>query len=278
MDEPDWGGDVLPAWGLAAGEERPVEPGALPAPITHEWAFGGATGAGVRVCILDSGIEAGHPLVGDVERSVTVAEHDGEPVVVDDDAGDVSGHGTACAGIVRALAPEAILVSARVLGADVNGSFASLRAGLAWALEERYDILNLSLSVRSRKFALELAEISSNATHRGSIVVCAAHNLPVESYPWRFVSVVSVGSHDEDDSWRIYYNPEPPVDFYARGVDVPIAWPGGGTVHATGNSFATPHVAGLLALIRSKHPQLTPFELKTVLYRISANVAHPSPA
>ena len=97
--------------------------------------------------------------------------------------------------------------------------------------------------------------------------------MPVESYPWRFASVVSVGSHDEDDPWRLYYNPEPPVEFYARGVNVPIAWTGGGTIRATGNSFATPHVAGLLALIRSKHPQLTPFELKTVLYRIAANVA-----
>jgi len=62
------------------------------------------------------------------------------------------------------------------------------------------------------------------------------------------------------------------VEFYARGVDVAVAWPGGGTVRATGNSFAAPHVTGLLALIRSKHPELTPFELKTVLYRVAANV------
>ncbi len=48
--------------------------------------------------------------------------------------------------------------------------------------------------------------------------------------------------------------PEPPVEFYARGVNVPIAWPGGGTATATGNSFAAPHVSGFLALIRSKHP------------------------
>jgi subtilisin family serine protease len=81
-----------------------------------------------------------------------------------------------------------------------------------------------------------------------------------------------VGSHDEPDPWRVYWNPEPPVELYARGVGVPIAWPGGGTIRATGNSFAAPHVAGLLALIRSKHPGLTPFELKTVLYRLAANV------
>jgi subtilisin family serine protease len=275
VDEPaDWGANVLPAWGLPAGGERTVEPGPLPAPLTREWALGGATGAGVRVCILDSGIEAGHPLVGSVETAVTVADDGDEPVIVEDPEGDVSGHGTACAGIIRALAPEVTLASARVLGADVNGRFSTLKAGIAWAIEEGYDLLNLSLAVRSREFALDLSELADRAAHGGCVVVCSAHNLPVQSYPWRFASVVSVGSHDEDDPWRLYYNPQPPVEFYARGVNVPIAWPGGSTIHATGNSFAAPHVTGLLALIRSKHPQLTPFELKTVLYRIAANVSN----
>jgi subtilisin len=268
---------MLPAWGLPAGEQRPVVPGNLPASVTTVWALEGATGSGVRVCILDSGIDLDHPLVGPVERAVTVVEQDDVPLVVDDDAGDVSGHGTACGGIVRALAPEVVLASARVLGADVNGTFATLRAGIAWAIDERYDILNLSLAVRSRRFALELAELADRAAFQGTMLVCSAHNLPVESYPWRFSSVVSVGSHEEDDPRRLYYNPEPPVEFYARGVDVPIAWPGGGTVRAVGNSFAAPHVSGILAAIRSKHPQLTPFELKTVLYRIAANVAASAP-
>jgi subtilisin family serine protease len=275
VDEPDWGDDVLPAWGLPAGGERPVDAAALPAPVTAEWAYGGATGAGVRVCVLDSGIEAGHPLVGEVERSVTVVDEedgDGEPAIVDDGEGDVSGHGTACAGIIRSLAPEASISSARVLGSDVNGRFATLRAGIAWAVDERFDVCNLSLSVRNRAFALDLCELADRASHGGTMLVCSAHNLPVESYPWRFASVVSVGSHDEPDPWRLYWNPEPPVELYARGVGVPIAWPGGGTIRATGNSFAAPHVAGLLALVRSKHPGLTPFELKTVLYRLAANV------
>jgi subtilisin family serine protease len=269
---PDLTRDMLPAWGLAFGRQRSITPERLPGEITWEWAFADATGAGVRVCILDSGIEAGHPLVGTVSRSVTVAGEEEAPLVVDTDAEDVSGHGTACAGIIRSLAADVELASARVLGADVNGRFATLRAGLAWAVDEGYDILNLSLAVRSREFALDLAELADRAAFGGTLLVCSAHSLPVESYPWRFSSVVSVGSHDEDEPRRLYYNPEPPVEFYARGVDVPIAWPGGGTIRATGNSFAAPHVTGMLALIRSKHPQLTPFELKTVLYRVAANV------
>ena len=67
------------------------------------------------------------------------------------------------------------------------------------------------------------------------------------------------------DPFRLYYNPEPPVEFGAWGVDVPVAWREGGRIVATGNSFAAPHVAGLAALVLSKHPGLTPFELKAVL-------------
>jgi subtilisin family serine protease len=97
--------------------------------------------------------------------------------------------------------------------------------------------------------------------------------MPVESYPWRFSSVISVGSHDEADGRVFYYNPNPPVEFFARGVDVDVAWVGGGRIRSTGNSFATPHMAGICSLIISKHPGLTPFQLKSVLYLTASNVA-----
>ena len=97
--------------------------------------------------------------------------------------------------------------------------------------------------------------------------------MPVESYPWRFSSVISVGSHEATDPMTFYYNPEPPVEFFARGLDVDVAWLGGSTLRCTGNSFATPHVSGLCALVLSKHPELTPFQLKSVLYLTANNVA-----
>ena len=117
--------------------------------------------------------------------------------------------------------------------------------------------------------ALHLAD---KAYFNRTILVASAHNMPVESYPWRFSSVISVGSHAESDSLRFYYNPNPPVEFFARGVDVDLAWSGGVTIRATGNSFATPHMSGLCALVLGKYPQLTPFQLKSVLYLISTNV------
>ncbi|MGH3003339.1 MAG: S8 family serine peptidase, partial [Gaiellaceae bacterium] len=78
--------------------------------------------------------------------------------------------------------------------------------------------------------------------------------------------------HEESDPFVFYANPDPPVEFFARGVDVRVGWIGGGTIRATGNSFATPCISGIAALILSKHPALTPFQLKTVLYLTSTNV------
>jgi subtilisin family serine protease len=264
----------LPAWSLPAGAGERIAIGVdWPERVTRDWAFGGATGKGVRVCILDSGIEAGHPQVGEVEGAVAFHRgEDDEIERVEDTEGDLCGHGTACAGIVRGLAPECTLYSARVLGAGFKGSGPILLEGLRWAVEEGFDVINMSLSTTKRQFAELLHELADKAYFNNTVLVASAHNMPVESYPWRFSSVISVGSHEEPDSTTFFYNPSPPVEFFARGVGVEIAWLGGGTILSTGNSFATPHMSGICALVLSKHPELTPFQLKSVLYLTANNV------
>lgn len=267
--------EELPAWSLPADAVDRIRVG-LPWPgrLTREAVFGGATGRGVTVCVLDSGIEREHPLVGEVRESYAVAlGADGEAEITEDPAGDGVGHGTACAGIIRSLAPECDLVSVRVIGSDYKGSGRVLLAGLRWVVEQGYDVVNMSLSTTKRDFAAVLHELADAAYFRRTVLVASAHNMAVESYPWRFSSVVSVGSHEETDPYCYYYNPDPPVEFFARGLDVDVAWLGGATLRVTGNSFATPHIAGISALILSKHPDLTPFQLKSVLSLTANNVA-----
>jgi subtilisin family serine protease len=263
-----------PAWGLANVAQRRVAiETAWPYPVDVRWAHGSGDGAGARVCVVDSGIDGDHPRVGGVQRSVAAIVDDGGRVrIAEDTAGDASGHGTACAGIIRALAPECEIHSVRVLGAGFTGSGDILLGGLRWAVEQGFDVINMSLSTTKHKFAEVLHELADVAYFKRTILVASAHNMPVESYPWRFSSVISVGSHGEDDSLAFFYNPDPPVEFFARGVDVELAWMGGGTIRATGNSFATPHMSGICALVRSKHPELTPFQLKSVLHLIADNV------
>jgi subtilisin len=266
--------EELPAWSLPADAVERIRLNVpWPSPLTRDSAFGGATGAGVTVCILDSGVQLDHPLVGEVRESYVVSVDDeGNADVAEDGAGDLVGHGTACAGVVRALAPEAELVSVRVLGEDYRGSGRVLLAGLRWAIEQGYEVVNMSLSTTKRDFSGMLHELADNAYFQRTLLVASAHNMPVESYPWRFSSVISVGSHEHDDPFLYYYNPDPPVEFFARGLEVDVAWIGGSTLRATGNSFATPHVSGLCALILSKHPGLAPFQVKSVLALTASNV------
>jgi subtilisin family serine protease len=263
----------LPAWSLPAAAGEAINmPSTWPERVTRDWALGGGTGAGVRVCVLDSGVELDHPLIGAVQRSVAVTREGDEITIDDDDSGDLCGHGTACAGIIRSLAPECELTSVRVLGAGYTGSAVVMLAGLRWAIEQEFDVVNMSLSTTKKQYVDRLHELADAAYFKRTMLVASAHNMPVDSFPWRFASVVSVGSHESHDPYAYYYNPNPPVEFFARGLNVDVAWLGGGTLNCTGNSFATPHIAGLCTLILSKHPELTPFQLKAVLHLTANNV------
>jgi subtilisin family serine protease len=160
----------------------------------------------------------------------------------------------------------------RTLGRRLTGRGAVLLAGLKWAVDEGYDVINLSLSMSKASFVEQLRELADAAYFQNSLIVAAAHNMPVVSYPWRFPAVVSVGSHSGTDPFEFYANPKPPVEFLACGVEVELAWLEHATIRATGNSFATPHIAGIAARILSKHPGLTPFEVKSLLRATAGNV------
>jgi subtilisin family serine protease len=262
----------LPAWSQPFADVDGLGRSMRLGGISKDWAWGGSTGSGMRVGIIDSGLETTHPLLnGRVVRSVAVEMVDGEPKIVPDEPVDLYGHGTACGGIVLGLAPDVELVSIRVLGADLRGKGTAFAAGLEWAIDEGINVLNLSLSSKSEALYSVFHDLVDRAYFRGVALVCAANNVPAASYPSLFSSVFSVAAHGEPDPRRLYYNPAPPVEFGAWGVDVPMAWKDGGSIVATGNSFASPHVAGMVALILAKHPGLTPFEVKAVLAAIADN-------
>ena len=265
----------LPAWSIdrEAILAEPLLHSSWSLEDAREWAWGGSTGAGVRVCIIDSGVDATHPLVGAIQGAVAVHEDADESLsVVADEQGDLYGHGTACAGIVRKLAPDCEIHSVRVLGGELTGSGQVLIHGLRWAVDQRFEVINLSVSTTKTKFAPELRELTDLAYFRDCVIVASAHNMPVESFPWRFSAVLSVGSHAGSDPLEYYANPHPPVEFAAPGVDLELAWSDGATIRATGNSFATPHIAGIAALVLAKHPGMRPFELKTALRAAGTNV------
>lgn len=262
---------LLPAWSEPFSGARRDALRHLPpfGALDRAWAIGGSDGSGVTVAIIDSGVERDHPAVGGkLARSVRVelaADPEDDPVIVDDDGTDVVGHGTACAGIIHSIAPGADLISVRVLGPDNRGKGIVFAAGLDWAIGQGAGVMNLSLSSKSDALYALFHDLADRAYFANALLVCAANNVPGNSYPSLFASVISVAAHDLADPAAWFYNPSPPVEFGAHGLDVNVAWRGGSRMTATGNSFAAPHIAGYAALIRSKHPEATPFEVKAIL-------------
>jgi subtilisin family serine protease len=264
----------LPAWSEPFTADARSKLARLPAldAIDREWAWGGATGAGVRVAIIDSGVEADHPDVhGRLVESLAVEVHGNETEVVESDGTDLFGHGTACAGIIVGLAPEVELVSLRVLGPDLRGKGAAFATALEYVIDHPINVVNLSLSSKSEALLPVFHDLADAAYFRGVVLVSAVNNVLGASYPSLFSSVISVAAHSQDDPWCFFYNPDPPVEFGAWGLDVPVAWRAGGHSVGTGNSFAAPHITGLAALILSKHPGLAPFEVKAVLAAVANN-------
>lgn len=244
--------------------------------LSPEWAWGGAAGAGVRVAVIDSGVDAHHPdLEGAVDADGAVAvvlDDNGETVDQFGPHGDSFGHGTACAGIIHSLAPAARITSVKVLGSGPGGRAAAFLRGLGWAIEQGFDVINLSIGTNRREWALPFYELCDRAYFRGSVVVTAANNVTTPSFPSLYGTVISVACNLSQDPFRYHYNPDPPTEFLARGIDVDVAWLNHGRVKGTGNSYAAPHISGIAALIRSKHPELRPFQVKTVLWGTAANV------
>ncbi len=271
--------DLRPAWSEqfnAEAIQQLVQSGPI-ARITPEWAFGDSTGNGVRVAVVDSGVEFDHPALDDCVRGGVVVEFDKEAenqirYEQDNRPVDLAGHGTACAGIIHSLAPQAEIYSVRVLGSDMGGRAIQFAGGLDWAIEHGIQVVNLSLSTSREEYFGLFHDLADQAYFKNMNVVCAVNNYPEASYPSLYSSVISVAAHDGHDPFTYYYNPTPPVEFGAPGINVEVAWNKKQYVISTGNSFAAPHIAGIVTLIRAKHPELTPFQVKTVLLACAANM------
>ncbi|HEX8490817.1 MAG TPA: S8 family serine peptidase [Chthoniobacterales bacterium] len=241
------------------------------APITPDSVWKGRTGRGVRVAVVDSGIDDKHPALKDrMKGSVEAVVQAGKTSFRPSTSGDAAGHGTACAGIILSVAPEVDLYSIKVLGANASGSGDMFLAGLDYAIKQKMQVVNLSLGTTKPEYFGPLHDLIDRAYHAGCIVVAAANNLPQPSFPSIFSSsLVSVIKREGGDPFNFGYRYGEIIELVAPGVQVRTTWPGGGYRQLTGNSFACPHIVGVIALIMEAYPDLTPFQVKTILYAIA---------
>ncbi|MCH8828836.1 MAG: S8 family serine peptidase [Planctomycetes bacterium] len=230
------------------------------------------TGKGVTVAILDTGVDAEHPaLQGAVRSSYEVVRRGRRLVCQPSTAGDQVSHGTACAGIIHKIAPEAELISVRVIGTNAVGTGDQLLHGLAWAIEQDVDVINLSLGTLQQRFNAALHELVDRAYFTGKILVAAANNHRLPSYPAHFASLIAVDNQSFPDPLTFRYQLGQPIETVAHGIYVNAPSPGGKYQCFTGTSFACPHITGLVARLRSVISSLTSFQLKTFLWSLREN-------
>ncbi len=229
------------------------------------------TGKGVSIAVIDSGIDAEHPdLQGKVKESVEARKDNTRIIFEPSESGDSAGHGTACAGIISGIAPDVDLYSIKVLGAGGLGDGQAFLAGLEYAINNRYRIVSLSLGTTKPQFFAPLHDLLDRAYQAGCIVVAAANNLPQPSFPSVFSSsLISVSKSDEKDPLNFGFKYGEIIELTAPGVNIRTAWMGGGYRNLTGNSFACPHIVGIIAMILEDHPNFTPFQVKSALYAIA---------
>ena len=229
------------------------------------------TGKDVSVAIIDSGIDKNHPdLRGKVKECVEGVKVDKKIDFVQCKDGDSAGHGTACAGIISNIAPDVDFYSIKVLGAGGLGDGQAFLAGLEYAIKKRYQIINLSLGTTKPQLFAPLHDLLDRAYQAGCIVVAAANNLPHPSFPSVFSSsLISVHKSEESDPFKFGFRYGEVIELTAPGVNIRTLWLNNSYKRLTGNSFACPHIVGIIALLLETYPNLTPFQVKSALYAIA---------
>lgn len=231
------------------------------------------TGRGVKIAVLDSGIESSHPALA----GLTLAD---DLAILDDGASlrsaagngfDVFGHGTAVAGIIHRTAPKAQLGSIRVLGESLRTRTLIIREGARLAIERGYHILNCSFGCGVPEQILRYKNWVDEAYLRNIHVVAACNNFDSTKPEWpgHFSSVITVNMALVSSEGSLFYHPGHLVEFVALGVDVTVPWKDGQTKKVTGSSFASAQVSGLLARLLSASPGLSPAQVKALLHRVA---------
>ncbi|WP_440953231.1 S8 family serine peptidase [Methanococcoides sp. FTZ1] len=218
------------------------------APVVHST----YTGDGVKVAIIDTGIDYNHP---DLNASYAGGY---DYVNKDYDPMDDRGHGTHVAGTVAAVnnefgvigaAPDAELYAVKVLDSDGSGSYTNVISGVQWAADNEMDVASMSLGGGLNSISLKRA--CNNAYEQGVVLVASAGNSygGRVSYPAAYDSVIAVSATDEDDTIAYFSSIGLQVELAAPGVNVNSTVPDNKYDYKDGTSMAAPHVTGTVALL-----------------------------
>lgn len=252
-------------------------------PESREPSFG-LTGKGVKIGIVDTGINLSHP---DLRVSGGVSFVPGNPSYDDD-----SGHGTQVAGIIAALdndigavgvAPDAELYAIKTLDSAGKGNISDVIAAINWAISHNMDIINLSFTSPTGTALLE--STLQEAYNRGILIVAASGNAvnPRTSitdvlYPARYSTVMAVGSVNKQLTRSVFSYFGSNLDFVAPGEEIystTIGGPDPQYINTYGTSMAAPFVTGIAALYKEEYPALNNHQIRGHMERAAYDLGDP---
>lgn len=230
------------------------------------------TGKGIRVAVLDSGIDMHDDLKTKkwIDFSDTVSGY--KPT-------DFTGHGTQMAGIIQAqkngygivgLAPASELYSVRVLNSDNEASVSTVIKGIEWCIENNIQVINMSFGMDS--YSELLHETVKRAYDRGIVMVASAGNKSKVQYPAAFSEVIAVGSIDSESNVSAFSPVGDGIDYYAPGEDVTTTNYVGTFANSTGTSIAAAHITGFIAGIMGKNKEIDSKNVRRMLSRFRDKV------
>lgn len=267
----------------ALGETLPWGVDQIDAELVHK---AGNTGDGIKVAVIDSGVDRSHPdLFGQVAGGYDFVNDDTLPM-------DDNGHGTHVAGTIAAItgnevgvigvAPKVSIYALKVLDASGSGNFSNIIAALQWCIDNGIQITNNSYgSSTNPGLSVETAFISAETA--GILNIAAAGNEGNRKgtgdsvgYPAAYDSVVAVAATDSNNVRAYFSSTGPKVEISAPGVSINSTIPNNSYATYSGTSMASPHVAGVAALVKFANPSWTPDQIRSKMITTADPLGDPN--
>lgn len=243
----------------------------------------GITGKGVKVAILDTGVEYYHKDLK-IDGGISFVKEVLEDGTLSKGYDDFNGHGTHVAGIIGAknnnigtvgVAPDSKLYAVKVLDGSGDGTIEDIVAGLDWCITHHMDVVNLSIG--SPEGSPTYQAILKKAKEKGTIVVAASGNDNLKDnsgvdYPAKYPEVVGVAAVDKYNKHADFSSIGPEVNVAAPGVSILSTYIDGKYEYMSGTSMATPYTTGVVALYKNAYPKAKVEDILKMLYANAVDV------
>lgn len=247
--------------------EQTIDWGAILMGAPEAWKI--TKGKGVKVAVLDTGIDTTHPdLLPNLKGGINFTTYN------INDFQDRQGHGSHCAGVIAGcdnnvgvvgIAPQASIYAVKVLGDNGSGSLSAITKAIDWCIKAGMDVISMSLGGSSTP-PESFHQAFKRAYEAGIAIVVASGNENTKvSYPAAYPETIAVGAIDYFKQKANFSNFGPELDIVAPGVSIYSTVPVGQYGKMSGTSMATPMVAGAIALyIAHKKEQGEPYSIQDI--------------